>query len=333
MLALGVWLAGWGPAAAAGTSLHDVDTTRSYLRTEVAFFRTVVVNSHLGVRAGDELVGHIAKACPGVGSGAPRSAASEEVVEKMREETLDALVLAVVSPDLAAERHVAVALARLRWSSRKLTDLVHRRARIESATSALALPDLCGDLKEWAASGHVTEPAGTRRFLEQYAATAGGGGDLQERIQPMLKSYEGARERVLARHLEKLITRAVHLLGTALDPLVGRVAVGLGFVNPGGRPTRALIQPPPEVAQEGGRRLEEFELGRTVAAQSGCLACHRIGEDGNRGPGPELTHVGSRLPGTAIARALIDPKAPMPSFRNLPKKKFEALVEFLSLLH
>ena len=94
-----------------------------------------------------------------------------------------------------------------------------------------------------------------------------------------------------------------------------------------------LIQPPPSVVQEGGKRLEEFDLGRTVAAQSGCLACHRIGEAGNPGPGPDLTHVGSRLPGAAIARTLIRPTEPMPSFRNLPKKKFEALVEFLSLLH
>ncbi len=159
LVALGAWLAGWGPSALAGTSRRDVAATRSYLRTEVAFFRTVVVNSHLGARAGDELVGHVAKECRGVASGAPRGEAAEEAEDKMREEALDALVLVVVSPDLAAERQAAVTLGRLHWSSRKLTVLVHRRARIEAATSALALPDLCGDLKEWAASGRVTSPA------------------------------------------------------------------------------------------------------------------------------------------------------------------------------
>lgn len=81
------------------------------------------------------------------------------------------------------------------------------------------------------------------------------------------------------------------------------------------------------------RDWKEFYAGRRVAAQSGCLACHRIGEYGNSGPGPDLTHVGSKLTGTQIARALLNPKEPMPSFRHLPKAKFNALVEFLSLLH
>ena len=31
---------------------------------------------------------------------------------------------------------------------------------------------------------------------------------------------------------------------------------------------------------------EEYEPGKLVVAQSGCLACHKIGENGNGGPGP-----------------------------------------------
>jgi ubiquinol-cytochrome c reductase cytochrome b subunit/menaquinol-cytochrome c reductase cytochrome b/c subunit len=69
-----------------------------------------------------------------------------------------------------------------------------------------------------------------------------------------------------------------------------------------------------------------------VAAESGCLACHRIGTHGNRGPGPDLTYAGSELSRQAIERALNDPTQPMPSFSHLPKAKFAALVVFLSLL-
>lgn len=93
-----------------------------------------------------------------------------------------------------------------------------------------------------------------------------------------------------------------------------------------------IAEPPPTVAHAGGAKLSQFHLGRSVTAQSGCLACHRIGEAGNAGPGPDLTHVGSRLSPTDIERAITDPTAPMPSFRNLPKAKLEALVTFLSLL-
>ena len=69
-----------------------------------------------------------------------------------------------------------------------------------------------------------------------------------------------------------------------------------------------------------------------MVAQSGCLACHKIGENGNDGPGPQLTNIGGRLPRQAIARTLVNPTAPMPSFKNLPPKKFNAVVAFLTQL-
>ena len=84
----------------------------------------------------------------------------------------------------------------------------------------------------------------------------------------------------------------------------------------------------------GVRRMgPERAPGRDlVVGQSGCLACHVIGANGNNGPGPNLTHVGSRLPMQAIASTLINPTAPMPSFKNLPPQKFQNLVGFLAEL-
>ena len=51
----------------------------------------------------------------------------------------------------------------------------------------------------------------------------------------------------------------------------------------------------------------QYEKGRDVAAASGCLGCHRIGHNGNAGPGPELTEIGARLGPPAIARTLHEP--------------------------
>jgi quinol---cytochrome c reductase cytochrome c subunit, bacillus type len=76
----------------------------------------------------------------------------------------------------------------------------------------------------------------------------------------------------------------------------------------------------------------QYEAGKLVAAQSGCLACHKIGENGNSGPGPNLTEIGDRLLPAAIERTLDNPTAPMPSFRNLPANKKSALVDFLGQL-
>jgi len=87
---------------------------------------------------------------------------------------------------------------------------------------------------------------------------------------------------------------------------------------------------PPAVHHAGGRVLREFETGATVATQSGCLACHKIGKLGNRGPGPNLTHIGDRLAPHQIEHALISPREPMPSFKHLPRQKLRALVRFLA---
>jgi menaquinol-cytochrome c reductase cytochrome b/c subunit len=97
-----------------------------------------------------------------------------------------------------------------------------------------------------------------------------------------------------------------------------------------GSPTAIETGTPAAVVQAGGKTFAEYEAGKKVVAQSGCLACHKIGENGNSGPGPDLTHIGSRLPRQGIARTLVNPTAPMPSFKNLPPKKFEAIVNFLS---
>jgi menaquinol-cytochrome c reductase cytochrome b/c subunit len=96
-----------------------------------------------------------------------------------------------------------------------------------------------------------------------------------------------------------------------------------------GSPTRIDLKAPATIA---GQQRQTFDQGKLVAAQSGCLACHKIGENGNDGPGPQLTKIGGRLPKEAIARTLQNPTAPMPSYRNLPPAKLNALVNFLSQL-
>ncbi|HYJ21680.1 MAG TPA: c-type cytochrome, partial [Solirubrobacterales bacterium] len=84
--------------------------------------------------------------------------------------------------------------------------------------------------------------------------------------------------------------------------------------------------PPSEVDLEVA---PEFEPGKEVVASQGCLACHKIGENGNDGPGPELTEIGNRLPREAIARSLEVGPGVMPSYQNLSPKKFEELTAFL----
>jgi hypothetical protein len=78
----------------------------------------------------------------------------------------------------------------------------------------------------------------------------------------------------------------------------------------------------------------QYEEGKQITASSGCLGCHKIGENGNT-LGPSLTDIGSRLGRAAIARTLINPTPPMPSFRALREdqpEQFDKLVEYVASL-
>jgi menaquinol-cytochrome c reductase cytochrome b/c subunit len=76
-----------------------------------------------------------------------------------------------------------------------------------------------------------------------------------------------------------------------------------------------------------------LEPGKEVVAQSGCLACHKLGDNGNDGPGPELTQIGARIPQAAIARSLEVGPGIMPSYSALPPQKKAALTQYLSSLN
>jgi ubiquinol-cytochrome c reductase cytochrome b subunit/menaquinol-cytochrome c reductase cytochrome b/c subunit len=94
----------------------------------------------------------------------------------------------------------------------------------------------------------------------------------------------------------------------------------------------ALAGPPTQIELPVA---SEFEEGKNVMASSGCLGCHRVGENGNAGPGPDLTHIGERTNRDAIARTLVNPTAPMPSYSRLRERnpeQFNALVDYLGAL-
>jgi menaquinol-cytochrome c reductase cytochrome b/c subunit len=93
----------------------------------------------------------------------------------------------------------------------------------------------------------------------------------------------------------------------------------------------ALAGSPTEIDQAAPPGLEK---GQEVMASSGCLGCHKVGENGNT-LGPNLTDVGSRLGKDAIARTLVNPTPPMPPYRRMQQdtpEQFNQLVQYVASL-
>jgi menaquinol-cytochrome c reductase cytochrome b/c subunit len=93
----------------------------------------------------------------------------------------------------------------------------------------------------------------------------------------------------------------------------------------------ALAGAPTEIDLKAAPGMEK---GQAVAASSGCLGCHKIGENGNT-LGPNLTEIGDKLGQEAIARTLVNPTSPMPSYDQLRTdnpEQFDQLVKYIASL-
>jgi len=130
---------------------------------------------------------------------------------------------------------------------------------------------------------------------------------------------------------ERLITRRPIALAAGLATIAAMAFLTYSGASTGS-PNQVTLPPPPGLTSS---QKAEFLAGEVVVGESGCLACHVIGDNGNNGPGPPLTTIGRILRPGAIASTLLDPTAPMPSFESVAKQspqKFVDLVQFLSML-
>jgi menaquinol-cytochrome c reductase cytochrome b/c subunit len=139
----------------------------------------------------------------------------------------------------------------------------------------------------------------------------------------LLPFYDRSPERRIERRPVALAAGVVTILAMAFLTYSGANT---------GSPNSVDLKPPSNLTAS---EKATFRAGELVVGQSGCEACHQIGSNGNNGPGPVLTHIGSQLRPAAIAATLRNPTAPMPSFAGLANqspKKFSDLVQFLAML-
>jgi menaquinol-cytochrome c reductase cytochrome b/c subunit len=133
------------------------------------------------------------------------------------------------------------------------------------------------------------------------------------------------------RSSERLITKRPLALASGLLTIV--VIAYLTWAGAStGSPNQVDLKAPSGLS---AAQKVQFTAGEAVVGESGCLGCHVIGSNGNNGPGPPLTHIGSLLPPGQIDSTLKNPTAPMPSFATLAKtspKKYQNLVYFLTML-
>jgi hypothetical protein len=205
------------PAPALATS-GDVSATQAYVRANYALVSSAHAKLHTAEAILQALLRRVRSECPRAAAGSPQNTDSEaltfELVGEMR--------LAATRPNAPAVQAFARTVAKLHWSNGKLNDAVRSYAAQLRKQSKLAIPDVCAEVRAWAAGGFQALPEGTQRFnraLPEYVAM----GMVPKRlIAPYVTS---AQRSVLqrTRHFEEDISEveafAVETWGSIMDAL------------------------------------------------------------------------------------------------------------------
>jgi hypothetical protein len=200
-LALAAGVAGMPPAALAASS--NAAATQRYLQANYALVR--VARSHLAAAeaAPLQVLAKVQQECPLAAADSPQNPESTQ----MSDEVIGAMVISAAQPDLQAIRTFVRTVDGLSWSNRAVTSAVHAYAGKLETLLSLSLPNLCGEVRAWAADGFHTLPANTVAFVAKFMPAWVALGYLPAK----LSAYESSGQRSLAHRcepLESLITEA-----------------------------------------------------------------------------------------------------------------------------
>jgi len=174
-----------------------VSTARSNLKT--------------GEAALEELQSKLGAECPGAATASPEN----EAAEKLSNEVIGAMSTVFIRADAQAVETFATEVAGLRWSNQKLTRKVSSYAAKLKALAVLAMPNVCGDVSAWAASGYRTLLASTTQFDQQFSAEDVGIGEVPVRL---LAPYESQHERATLRRTTRFEQELVDAEANAVEP-------------------------------------------------------------------------------------------------------------------
>jgi hypothetical protein len=183
-------------APAALASPADVAATRSYVQANYALVQYAAARLGAAEARLQGVLRRVGADCPNAAAGSPQNEESTMVSN----EIIGAMVLATYHgalPQIGAFVRVA---SRLVWSNRALTRAVHAYAGKLRTLARLGPPDVCGDIKAWAANGYSRLPLSTLSFNALFVPAWVALGELP----PQLGPYERPDERAIMQRSHQL---------------------------------------------------------------------------------------------------------------------------------
>ena len=135
-------------------SSRDVAATHTAIVAGYALARAGVATITVAQSKIQSFNRKLAAECPGIGSGAPENEASQP----MSHEVAVALWSIAYGSAAGPIKRFATAIRPLRWTSARINRVARNLVANLTALATIPLPDLCGDVRAWKASGFTTIP-------------------------------------------------------------------------------------------------------------------------------------------------------------------------------
>jgi hypothetical protein len=152
--------------AAQSAEASDVSATHAYIQANYALARAAVARIGTAQAKVQALNANLAQSCPRAGAGSGETEATQPMAHEVVEE-MWAIAYSTNSEPIAT---FVARTKHLRWSSGRITRIVSRYAKSLHEMATLRMPDLCADVRSWAASGFTVIPPGVAALDEHAEA-------------------------------------------------------------------------------------------------------------------------------------------------------------------
>ncbi len=192
VLAVGLWPAG------ADAAPRDVASTHAYLVAAYAALHATVTGWSSVEADIHKLDLRFQAECFHIGAGSPQS----EEEQKLSYEAAGALWATGYHTNAHVVGAFVKVVNRLGWSNPAITRAARRYAKGLREMTALPIPDLCGDVRSWAAGGFKAVSANTETYVRHVEAI-----EVKEVPRRLLAPYVQPADRGLRARDERLATK------------------------------------------------------------------------------------------------------------------------------
>jgi hypothetical protein len=178
-------------APSASALASDASATQGYVRADYRLVQFAAGRIHGAEATLRGVLARVRRECPRAAAGSPQNPESTQ----LSNELIGVMVTSAIRSSLPAIRQYLATAGGLRWSSGALTRSVQGYVAKLRTLSSLAVPDICADVRSWAASAFKALPASTKAFDRRFEPSWVALGELPA----ALSRLESGEARSLAR--------------------------------------------------------------------------------------------------------------------------------------